>query len=206
MSTGAVLRTAAVVALVLTASCVGVVTGDRLEFTADEVTVSEDAVAASGFEFAGADSVELSETVAVAGIEREVHLTSYVETYTRDYQGEPLAHAVVMATPQVSVLGQGANPLGLVDRDELVREVVGRTEGVDDLRRVGEREIRVLGQDVTVTKFEATAEQDGEEQQVYVHLLRFDHEGDYVIAVAMYPTELADVEPDVFTLFEGISR
>lgn len=203
MSYRLTVRIAVVLLLVLGAGCVSAVTGDTLEFSADPVGVSEDALAESGFQLEGSDTVVVERTVSLAGVERDVHITNHVASYSAEDGGAAPASVVVMATPKAEVAGQAANPLGRLDRDELVDRVVSQTDGLEDVTRVGAQELRILDSSVAVTKYRASTQDGGD---VFVHLVRLEHGDDYIIAAATYPTENDGVEEDVFALFEGISR
>lgn len=177
-------------ALVVSSGCLGGLGPEGLQFTADPVSIDERAVAGAGFELRGSDSFEVDETVEVAGGTRRVVVTSHTVTLRKRYRGAPLGHVVALSTPQATVLGQGLNPLGTIDAEDLVVRVLGRSPAgaVDDLERSGSVSMRALGEERTVDRFDAS----GDRGAVDVYLARFEHGDDYVVVLGVVPQGAGD--------------
>ena len=193
-----------VAALVVSCGCLGSLGPEGLQFTADPVSIDYRAVAAAGFELRGSDSFEVDQTVEVGGETRRVVVTSHTVTLRKEYRGAPLGHVVALSTPQASVLGQGLNPLGTIDAEDLVGRVLGRSPAVavDDLERRGTVSMRALGEERTVDRFDAS----GDRGAVDVYLTRFEHGDDYVVVLGVVP-EGADDGPEAFrTLLGGLGH
>ena len=64
----------------------------------------------------------------------------------------------------------------------------------------------MLGTEAKVSKFRADATlTGGEEVEVFIHITKVKHESDFVVAVAVHPTDI-DEQERVDTLFEGIDH
>lgn len=204
--------TGLVVLLVLTAGCLGVLTGSEpFVATASEVAVSDAALSDTDFEAGETRTAWLNETVEAAGQERDVRIRNYVATYQLPFSvgtdgSVQFGLFSVFSTPKVSVAGQGLNPIGRMPHRQLVEQVAGESGEVRDVQEEGTRELTVLGSTAEVTRFSAIAERSGQEFPVYIEVTRVEDGEDYVIGVGVYPQESTDVGPQVETLFTGIEH
>lgn len=204
--------TGLVVLLVLTAGCLGVLTGSEpFVATASEVAVSDAALSDTDFEAGETRTAWLNETVEAAGQERDVRIRNYVATYQLPFTvgadgSVQFGLFSVFSTPKVSVAGQGLNPIGRMPHRQLVEQVAGESGEVRDVQEEGTRELTVLGSTAEVTRFSAIAQRSGQEFPVYIEVTRVEDGEDYVIGVGVYPQESTDVGPQVETLFTGIEH
>lgn len=204
--------TGLVVLLVLTAGCLGVLTGSEpFVATASEVAVSDAALSDTDFEAGETRTAWLNETVEAAGQERDVRIRNYVATYQLPFSvgtdgSVQFGLFSVFSTPKVSVAGQGLNPIGRMPHRQLVEQVAGESGEVRDVQEEGTRELTVLGSTAEVTRFSAIAQRSGQEFPVYIEVTRVEDGEDYVIGVGVYPQESTDVGPQVETLFTGIEH
>lgn len=199
-------RTLAVVVAVavLSSGCLGGVADGDFSFTASEVSVRDGAVAETGFEIRNAESIEVDRSVDVGGATRQVTISSHVVILRKEYGGAPTGHAVVLSTPKAGAFGQGLNPLGFVGEEELVSRIVSRTSagGIEGLNRSGNRSVRILGADRTVSVYAAR----GENGDVRVVLTRFAHGDDYIVGVGITPAGVSDGTADVLGIFRGVEH
>lgn len=197
---------------VLSAGCLGVLTGSEPAiFTASEAGVSESALDGTGFEAEQTETRWDNRTVEVAGQEREVRVQSHVATYRNSVSvgddGLTFGVFAVVATPQASVAGQAMNPIGRMEPRDLVEQVAqGSNGGFSDVQREGTRTTTVLGTETDLVRFSAVAERQGQEVPVYIEVTRVRHEGDFVVAIGVYPQDSAEMESQVETLFDGLKH
>lgn len=197
-----------VVVLVSLAGC-SVITGEGpLSLTASEATVSETALSETGYESRNVSERSFSRTVSALGQTREVELTTHAAVYERPVtaggQATPAAGFVVLSTPGVEVSNRTLNPLSGLSPGDLVQVVETGYDGVSVGDGVATRNVTVLGQPTTVTRFEGAATADGTEAPVTVHATTVEHEGDFLIAVAVHPTGLPGETARVDTLLAGL--
>jgi hypothetical protein len=64
----------------------------------------------------------------------------------------------------------------------------------------------VLNESADVSKFEGTATLSGQEVDVFVHVTKVKHDGDFVVGVAIHPQQLDGEQERVDTLLEGIEH
>lgn len=198
--------------LVLTAGCVGVLTGSEpLVVEADPVTVSGPAQSAAGYEAVRTTTQELQEEVSAGGQTREVVVTNHVAEYARSVDAGPLgsgefARFVVVSTPAVDVLGQTFNPVGDLSTRELAELAQDQYEDLRNLQPAGERTRPVLGTDATVSRFtaEASVAETDLTMEVTLHVTRVPDGGDFIVIIAAHPTLLPGEADRVDTMLGGV--
>lgn len=208
-------RAAATVLLALllaTTGCLAAVTGTRpVRATATPPSMDDAVLGETGYELERTESVRRNRTFTVAGQPREAEVTSHVAEYGRVVDLGPLgelraATFAVVATPRVTVLGRARNPVGEMSAVELVGAVPSALDGVTVGRTVGTANATMLGEETTVTKLDGRADVGPTAVDVYVHVARVRHEGDYVVAVAVYPQALSGEASAVLTLLRGVEH
>lgn len=199
----------ALAGLLVTSGCIGFLTGEEdLSFEADPVSVSADAKSETTYERVdrGSNTVERSfagRNVSVTNTFVELGRSSNLPAFG----DQQVARFTVFASPQVEFAGQVFNPLDQLNNTELVMRLQRQYDSLSDLQQESERSDTVLGTDTTVSKFRGQATtQGGTETEVFVHITKVKHEGDFVVAVAVYPTELEGEESKVNRLLEGIQH
>ncbi|AGN00282.1 hypothetical protein L593_01645 [Salinarchaeum sp. Harcht-Bsk1] len=204
----------AVVGLLVTTGCVGLVLGDGLEMDSEPAAVSDEALAETGFQFSDHRTLWLNETVAVAGQEREINASAHATIYNRTTNLERFERDtggfVVISTPDVSVAGESANPAARMSNRELVERFQGELESevgqLGNLTKVSERTEPVLGYAAAVSVFETTTTIEGREVTLYVHVTKVQHEDDLVIGIGVHPEALAQQAPEIHRLLRGIEH
>lgn len=204
----------AVLALIATVGCVGLVVGDGVEMDGEPAGVSDEALAETDFRFAEYQAIHLNETVDVLGNERQINATSHAMIYERTSNLERFDREtggfVVLSTPDVSVGDRSVNPAARMSHRELVEEFQGDLESevgeLGNLSEVSNRTEPVLGYAATVSVFETTTMVEGEEVSLYVHVTTVKHENDLVVAIGVHPEALSQQAPEIHRLMRGIEH
>lgn len=205
----------AVLVLVLSSGCLGLVFGDGLNEEASPAAVDQASLDETGFEYGESQTIEINETVEAAGQERRIRATNHLTLYERDADLQSMEGAagafVVLSTPEFSVAGRALNPVATMDADELLERFRGDLEeemegDLRDIRKVDERTEPVLGVAGTVTTFAANTTAQGREIVVNVHVTKVRHEGDVVVGIGVHPEALQQQAPEVFTMMRGIEH
>lgn len=201
----------AVAIVASTAGC-GFITGDEpLTFAAEPAPVSDQAVSEAGYQEAETRQQTVTEEFTVAGQTREVQVTNELAQYNRSVDLGPLGErrAAVFATfasPEVSVAGRTFNPIADMSNRDLLSRFSSQYEGLTVGQQVENRSHTVLGTETGVEKYEGTADLGGTTVDVYVHVTTVKHEGDFVVALGIYPQRLSGEEEHVFTMLSGIEH
>jgi len=204
----------AVVGLLVTTGCVGLVLGNGLEMDSEPAGVSDEALSETGFEFVEHRTLWLNETVQVAGQQRDINASNHAMIYNRTTSLERFDRDtggfVVISTPDVSIGGESVNPAARMSNRELVERFQGDLESevgqLGNLTKVSERTEPVLGYAATVSVFETTTTIDGQDVTLYVHATTVKHEGDVVVAIGVHPEALAQQAPEIHRLMRGIEH
>jgi hypothetical protein len=229
-----IVLTAVVVLMVVSSGCVGLITGDTVEFEANESSVSESALDSTGYELNNSTERSITRDVSFFGQERTIRIVNQVDRYTSNgsladaMDNETLANNetfqngmenrtgnttevqdikrfVVVSSPGANVLGQTLNPAASWSNERILRQVAGETGQLNNVERNDSRTTESLGEERDVTEFVATTEIEGREVDVRVHVVSFEHEGDVIIAVAVHPEEF-DEEDNVDELLGGLEH
>lgn len=197
---------------ILTSGCVGVLTGSEpAVFEASDATVSDSALSETDFQ-PQEDRVEwANRSVEVAGQSREVRVKNHFATYKRSValagpDDVTFGFFALISSPQASIAGQALNPLGRMDPRQLVEQVAKQSGSLSDVQRQGTRSVSILGSDAEVVRFSAIAERQGQEVPVYVEVTRIGDDGDFVIAIGVYPQDSDEMQSQVTTMFRGIEH
>ncbi|MFB6139772.1 MAG: DUF6517 family protein [Halosimplex sp.] len=198
----------ALVALLASAGCLGFLTGSKpLDVSANATEVSDSALQETGYRLADSGSPNSTLNVSVAGQNRTIEASSEIRQYNRTVSLGPVegdfARFSVYTTPTVSIAGQTINPLADLSNERLVRRFVASTSGLSDVRFESNRTVRSLGAERNVSVYGATQTMEGVEANVTIDVATFEHDGDFVVAIAVHP-ERIDERPRVNALFEGL--
>jgi len=207
-----VLANVAVVALLLTAGCIGFLTGEEaLAFDADPVRVADDARAEAGYEEVRVESMAVNRSFTVAGETRNVSVTNHVAAYQRAVDlgplgSEPFARFTVLSTPEVEIAGRTLNPVGGLSDRELATRLQSQYDSIENVRFAGNRTVEVLGEGRTVSRFDATTTVAGTEVDLALHVAKFRHGEDFVVAIGVYPARLDGERARVETMLRGVEH
>ncbi|MFC4359960.1 DUF6517 family protein [Halobium salinum] len=185
-------------ALVVLAGC----TGTLVNAEASPATIPTEAHEAVGYVHGNTTAVPLTYPIGVAGVSRDVTVTSYVSGYSKTVgatEGSPgdVAALLVVSTPNARVAGQSANPFAHATNAELTErafalldraKALGGTEYEDlgDVRELAREERTVLGGSAEVVSFAATATVDGNPTEVRLHVVSVEHGDDVVVALGVH--------------------
>ena len=186
--------TLCVVLVVLLAGCSSLF--GETTFPAGEATVSEAALSETGYETVTVSTQTVTRSVGAGEASRSVTVEINTAVYRRGPGDErpttlPVGFVLVSA-PGVEVGNDTVNPLS----DVPVGEVVDDTDlgyanvSIDDA--VGTRDVTVLGSERRVTRFDGSATENGSSVNVTVHVTTVEHEGEFLLAVAVYPSRLPE--------------
>lgn len=201
----------ALAVLMLSSGCLGFLNGP-VTFSASKATVSENALEETGYQEERVTSNEVERSFSVADQSKNVTVTNWVSMYERSVDlpiGGSQRAAVFSAfsTPEVSVLGQSFNPVEKYSNRELAELAQKQYDSLSVGDTVGTRNVQVLGQSAEVTKFDGQATlAGGESIDVYIHVTKVNHDGDYVVAVAIYPQRLDGEQQHVDALLKGLEH
>lgn len=196
--------------LAATAGCSAIL-GSGAQFSSATATVSADARSGTGYEEVAVEDVVVERTFSAAGQERTVSVTNRVARYERrvDLPVLPAQRAAVFAaftSPKIELFGKTFNPIGGMSNRELLALLQDRYTGLSVGDRVGGQEATMLGQSTTIEKYEGSGTLAGASVSTFVHVARVEHEGDYVLAFAIYPNQLGGEDDTVAKLVEGIQH
>lgn len=214
MTTRRAVLSVALVGLLLTSGCIGFLTGgEALQFSSDEVAVTESAQQDTSYEQARREPDTITREFTAAGQTREVEVTNHVAEYARSvslpvFGDQQVARFTVLSTPKVTIAEQGPfNPVGDLNNTELVLQMQEKYEGISNVRPESERTLTVLGNETTVSKFRADATMDtGQSVEVFIHIAKAEHGEDFVVAVGVYPTQVDGEQENIDTLLRNIEH
>ncbi|WP_135826110.1 DUF6517 family protein [Halorussus ruber] len=197
--------------LVVTSGCTGVLSGP-VTFSASQATVSDAALEETGYEHNSTKAMNVSRTFSAAGQEKEVEVTNWVSEY-HQRAGLPgvgeqkVAVFATFSSPQVEVLGKSFNPLAKYSNRQLAQRFTSQLQSVNNVRKAGSQNRTMLGKTTRVTTFEASVTTAaGIQFDANVHVTKVEHEGDHVVAIAVYPQKLPGQEEKVYRLLRGIEH
>jgi hypothetical protein len=200
---------AVVLALVtVTAGCSAIL-GGATTFTAAEVSVSDAATAETGYSLEGERNQTLSRSFAGQDVEVTNRLAEYARSSDVPLFGDTrIARFTVYATPAVEVAGQGPfNPVADLNNTELVLRLQEQYDTIDNVRLESNRTETMLGEGTRVSKFRAEARTvGGQNTDVFLHVTKTRHGSDYVVAVAVYPTQVDGEQARVNALLNGVQH
>lgn len=195
-------QTVTVVTLVLAILLAGC-TGTLLSAEATPATIPTAAHESLSYVHGNTTAVPLTYSVGVAGVSRNVTVTSWVSGYSRTTADNRTAALLIVSTPNVEVAGESVNPFGRMADGVLVDRVVDaaasfgatdRLDNVSNLRRLAASERTVLDTPTNVTTYAGSVDVDGTQTGVLVHVLAVEHGDDVVVAIAVHPESMDETE------------
>lgn len=204
---------AGVPSVLLLGGCTDLLTGEEAEFEAEFGVVTESARSATNYHEVNRteDRVERN----YDAVDRTIVVLNKLTEYSRSVDlplgvGGELARFTVLATPEVTVAGEVFNPVADMDNDDLAMMVQEQYETVDNVRSLDERRAELLGETVTVSRYEADAETQGQSTPVHLHIAqgesrRSDDGRDFVVTVGVHPADI-DERDNVDRLLAGVEH
>lgn len=206
-----VVTSVALALLLVTSGCVGMLSGP-VTFTASEATVSDSALQDTGYEKNRTTEMSISRTFSAAGQSKDVKVTNWVSEYHQSVGIPGLAEQKVavfatFSSPKVEVVGKSFNPLDKYNNRQLAQKFTAKFKNVDIKNEVGNRKVTMLGNETSVSKYEATVTTvAGVQFDAYLHVTKVKHGDDHVVALAVYPKQLSDHDQKVDRLIEGVEH
>lgn len=191
--------------------CLGVFSGEEpARFVAPPAPVEEEALSETEYELDGTEQTEETRTFEVAGQSREVEVVNQVAEYHNEIEMGPLGEArgavlATFCTPAVSVLGRTFNPIEGMDNREIAEEVQSQYEAISVGSEIDRRTIRVLDEEIELSKFEGEATFEDLDVEVFVHTALAEGDEEYVVVFGIYPRFLSGEEEPIVTLAEGVT-
>lgn len=197
--------------LVATSGCVDLVMGNTPTFESSEANVSDEALEESGYQLSESDTQNVTRNVSAAGQERTVRVTNHVTQFNRSMSLGPLGDQelgrfVVFTTPAVEMFGQTMSPVEDWSERRVLEEVATEYAEIEDISHEDNRTMTILGEERSVEVFTGTTTVGGNDVDVYIHVTKFRHEDDYVIALGVHPQQLPDEQDRLDLLFQGIEH
>ncbi|PSP70185.1 hypothetical protein BRC79_02680 [Halobacteriales archaeon QH_8_67_27] len=187
----------ALVVVLASAGCLGFLTGDQpLEFAANATEVDGETLAETEYRVAGSESP--NRTLNSSEVRRYNRTVSVAQSLEGDF-----AWMTVYTTPSPTVGGRSVNPVDEWSTERLIRRLVDSTSGNSNVEFESNRSVEFLDGERTVSTYGATRSLNGTETNVTVHLATVEHDGDYVVVVAVHP-ERIDERSRVDALLAGL--
>jgi hypothetical protein len=205
-------------AAVVAVACLGVLAGcgfitgsEALAFSASPATPTDDALSETGYEEQSVEEQVVTRNFSAAGQTRTVEVTNQLAQYERQVDLGPLgsqraAVFVTFASPEVSVAGQTFNPISDMSEREILQQFESQYSDISVGEEAGSQNVTTLGQSTELRQFEGTAALAGSDVDVYIHVTKFQHEGDYIVGVGIYPQLLDGESENVVTLLAGLEH
>ncbi len=180
----------------LTAGCLDLIVPDEISERAQPAGLEMSALDETGFSHERTEMIRLEETVSVRGADVALEVDNWLATFLRrPGPTTPPAQFAVLSTPNVSVLGRQANPIGRVDERVLLEEVAdeiglvgnGLTAAGETTATVGPGET-----ETTLSIYETAAELEGQSYDARVTIGKTTHEGDWLVLGTSYPAATDD--------------
>lgn len=196
-------------AAVGTAGCLGVVGLDEHEATPAgvEASVRDE----TGYEQVDIEEAVVERTFEIAGTSQEVRVTNYLTEHEKAIDLGPLgsvraAAFALLTSPQISIAGQGLNPIADMSSEELIGQIEADFDAINDPEHVADETVSLLDQETTGSLFEAEAEFEGMTVDVNIHITESVRTADdHLVTIGVYPVPVQDVEEDnIAALRSGI--
>ena len=198
----------------LVGGCTDLLTQEETEFEAERAVVTESARPETNY--SEVNRAENRREQEYEGVDRTVVVINKLTEYARSVDlpldvGGELARFTVLASPEVTIVpGDPANPIADMNDEDLAETVQEQYETIDNVRKLDEREAELLGETVTVGRFEADAETQGQSTKVNLHIAkgkseRSDDGSDFIVTVAVHPSDI-DERDNVDRLLAGVDH
>lgn len=200
---------AGVPSALLLGGCTDFITGDEERFEADTALVSDQAQSETGYEEQRVEDMKIEREYD--RVDKTIIVINRLAEYSREVSlgplGGELARFTVLSTPKVEVGPVGPlNPIKDMDEEELAERLQAEYESVDNVQKVDERNVTILGDTASVSKFSAeTTTEGGQDVDVFMHIARVENGDDFVLAVGVHPQDI-DEQGKIDTMLGGIEH
>lgn len=195
----------------LLGGCTEILTQEQTTFEAERGVVAQPARSDAGYEEVNRTETESERNFAGKTILVINKLTEYARTMDLPLAGGgQLGRFTVLASPEVTVAGEVLNPVADMDNDELAMTVQEQYDSIENVEKIDERNADLLGGTVTVGRYRADAETEGESAEVHLHIAkgestRSDDGTDFVVCVGVNPSNV-DERDRIDRLLSGVEH
>lgn len=216
LATGGVVALAVVVAalVLVPAPVLGLAVSDSATFQAQPAAPPADAVSERGYEQGQSERIVVERDLEAAGQSKTVAVNNELRTYRktvavqdREFDGAVLA---TVSTPNVEIGPRSFNPVADMSHADLLSRFSSELDGsygdLDDLEKVDEHQVPVLGTPTNVSQFETSVTVEGQDVSVYVYVATVESEGDVVVLVGGHPAPFAQERVHLFELFDAVEH
>ncbi|WP_128478274.1 DUF6517 family protein [Halorussus pelagicus] len=197
--------------LLVLGGCTGFLSGP-VSFAASQATVSDDALEETGYQHNSTKAMNVSRTFEGAGQSKEVKVTNWISEYHQrvglpGVGDQKVAVFATFASPKVEILGKSFNPLEKYDDRQLAQQFTSQLDSVRGIEQVDSQNRTMLGKTTRVSKFKGSVTTAmGIEFDAYLHVTKVEHEGDFVVAIGVYPQKLPGQDQKVYRLIRGVQH
>lgn len=193
----------------LLGGCTDLLTGDEQRFEAETAVVAEATLSDTGYEEKRVEDMTIERNFD--RVDRTVVVVNRLAEYSRSVNigpiGGELARFTVLATPKVEVGPVGPlNPIEEMSNKEVAEMVQQEYDSVENIERVGTRDVDLLGGTTEISKFRAdTQTQAGESIEVFIHIGKAESGNDFVLAIGVHPRDV-DEQENVDAMMTGVEH
>lgn len=192
-------------AVVVSAGCTNLLTGETLQFEASPAGVDPDVAGEHRYALEETEWRTTTREAEAAGQSREAEVRSYASVYHREAPDGTLTAGVgVLATPKAEAAGVTFSPVADWSPREMIGNIPSPYGDLEDLEEQGTRTATILGSEETVTRFTATAADGDEVRDVVLHVAKADQGSDFVIGIAVHLQGISPDRAGVDAMFEAI--
>ncbi|QSG01922.1 DUF6517 family protein [Natranaeroarchaeum sulfidigenes] len=197
--------------LVSLSGCLGLAGLDDHESTAGGVDA--DTRESTDYQQVGVDDITIEESVGVGPVEESVRVVNYLTEHEKTVDMGPLGEQrgavfMVLTTPRIGIPNYQFNPVEDMSTHELVELVEDNYDEMDDIEHQEDYSMTILDQETTASRFTASAQFEGEDVDVYLHVSEaVETDDDLLVTIGVYPQEVANQEEDnVDELMENVVK
>jgi hypothetical protein len=193
--------------LALTSGCAGVLDGsDALTFEAATARTEASVASEANYELDGVENLTIEREFAGQTATAINRVATYEKSLSIPLVGSArLGVFAAIATPAIEIAGETFNPVGDYDNDQLVQLLQSNYEGISNAQEVSSQTVAVLGTDTSVTKFRATADFNGQDVDVNIHVTKVRNGADFVACFGVYPRRL-DEQENVLSMMRAMQH
>lgn len=204
---------ASVPSAILLGGCTDILTQRATEFEAERGIVTESA--RSDTRYSEVNRTQTRAEQNYENIDRTIVVINKLTEYARTMDlplagGGQLGRFTVLSSPEVTVAGEALNPVADMDNDELANTVQEQYDSVGNVQKIDDRSADLLGETVTVSRYRADAETEGESAEVHLHIAkgdstRSDDGTDFIVCVGVNPSNI-DERDRIDRLLSGVDH
>ncbi|MFC7209669.1 DUF6517 family protein [Natronoarchaeum sp. GCM10025321] len=165
----------------------------------------------TGYEQVGIEELPVEESVGLGPATESVRVANYMTKHERSVDMGPLGEQrgavfMILSTPQIGIPNYQFNPVEDMSTRELIDLVDDNYDGIDDIQHEEDGTASILDQSTTVSRFSASAQFDGEDVEVYLHVSKaVETDDDLLVTIGVYPELVrSEEEGNVEALMSGV--